>query len=160
MDMQNTLRLFLATLALRFQHAVHGAPEAYPTFTPGHGVRTVRAITEHCILMFHGAATLWRTGDWAGPDFEQFQNCSWNDIIQLFHDRLAELDAALVERRPETDLDTMYRLYQGPLSDAMTHIGQLIMMRRLMDAPVAPCMYYKADLKPGDVGPDQMIDLP
>jgi len=160
MDMQTTLRQFLATLALRFQHAVQGAPDGFADFTPGHGVRTVRAIVEHCILMFQGTEAYWRSGDWAEPNFDQFKNISWDDTIRLFHDGLADLDSAMLERRPATDPDTMFMIFRGPLSDAMTHVGQLIMMRRLMDAPVAPCMYYKANLKPGDVGPDQNTDLP
>jgi hypothetical protein len=47
------------------------------------------------------------------------------------------------------------RLFQGPLADALTHVGQLAMMRRLAGAPVKGENYYKAEIRAGRVGADQ-----
>ena len=47
------------------------------------------------------------------------------------------------------------RLFQGPIADALTHIGQLAMLRRLTGAPVRGENYFKAEIGAGRVGPDQ-----
>ncbi|TMQ59291.1 MAG: hypothetical protein E6K76_05455 [Candidatus Eisenbacteria bacterium] len=49
----------------------------------------------------------------------------------------------------------MERLLQGPLSDAMTHVGQLAMLRRLAGAPVPPENFIVADIEGARLGPDQ-----
>jgi hypothetical protein len=47
------------------------------------------------------------------------------------------------------------KLFQGPIADAFTHIGQIAMLRRLAGAPVRGENYFKADIQAGRVGPDQ-----
>jgi hypothetical protein len=47
------------------------------------------------------------------------------------------------------------QLLQGPLSDAMTHVGQLAMLRRLAGAPVAPENFVYAKVDANNLGPDQ-----
>jgi hypothetical protein len=47
------------------------------------------------------------------------------------------------------------RLLQGPLSDAMTHAGQLAMLRRLFGTPVPPEDFSKAAISAENVGPYQ-----
>lgn len=44
---------------------------------------------------------------------------------------------------------------QGPVADALTHVGQLAMMRRLAGAPIKAENYFVADIAGGRVGPDQ-----
>lgn len=40
-------------------------------------------------------------------------------------------------------------LLQGPLADAMTHVGQLLLLRHLADSPVPRESYLKADIQTG-----------
>ena len=46
-------------------------------------------------------------------------------------------------------------LFQGPVADALTHVGQIALMRRLAGAPVRGENYFRADIIPGRVGADQ-----
>ena len=47
------------------------------------------------------------------------------------------------------------RLLQGPFADAMTHAGQLALLRRLAGTPVAPEDFSTAEINPERLGPDQ-----
>ena len=46
-------------------------------------------------------------------------------------------------------------MFQGPIADALTHIGQIGMMRRMAGAPVRGENYFKADIAAGRVGAEQ-----
>jgi hypothetical protein len=50
---------------------------------------------------------------------------------------------------------TEERLLQGPFSDAMTHAGQLAMLRRMAGMPVPPENFVVAEVNPERLGPDQ-----
>jgi hypothetical protein len=78
---------------------------------------------------------------------------SWDEDVQRFYRSLAAFDARLVSDQPlQAPLD---RLLQGPVADALTHVGQLAMMRRLAGSPIGPENYFIADVVTGRVGPDQ-----
>jgi len=47
------------------------------------------------------------------------------------------------------------RLFQGPVADALTHTGQLAMLRRMAGCPIKGENYYRAEISAGRVGPDQ-----
>ena len=47
------------------------------------------------------------------------------------------------------------KLFQGPIADALTHIGQIAMLRRLAGSPMRGESYFKADIRAGRVGPGQ-----
>jgi hypothetical protein len=47
------------------------------------------------------------------------------------------------------------KLFQGPVADALNHIGQIAMLRRLAGVPIKGENYYKADIETGQVGPEQ-----
>ena len=57
-----------------------------------------------------------------------------------------------MSRTPETKV--LERLLQGPLADALTHTGQLTLLRRLAGAPVAHENFMEADIRAGQVGPE------
>jgi hypothetical protein len=44
------------------------------------------------------------------------------------------------------------RLFQGPVADAPTHVGQLALLRRLAGSPVQGENYFKAEIAVGQVG--------
>jgi hypothetical protein len=74
--------------------------------------------------------------------------------VERFHSTLAAL-ARLVRDTRDWKGITPERLLQGPLSDVMTHAGQLAMLRRLAGHPVAPENFVIADVDPANLGPDQ-----
>jgi hypothetical protein len=47
------------------------------------------------------------------------------------------------------------RLFQGPVADALTHVGQLAMLRRLAGCPIKGENYFRAEIAAGRVGPHQ-----
>ncbi len=74
--------------------------------------------------------------------------------IHRFHAMLQDLSDHLEAGDPLLDT-TPEQMLQGPFADAMTHAGQLAMLRRLHGSPVPPEDFIVADVDPGNVGPDQ-----
>ena len=142
------LRHFLATLAYRGGHCLQGAPEGFARFDSGNG-RTPLDILAHMgdlldwsFSIAQGAAR-WRA---AVPG-------TWELETARFHQGLAQLDECLASGEPLQGEWT--RLLQGPLADAMTHVGQLAMLRRMAGTPVPGENYFVAEITAGRVGPDQ-----
>jgi hypothetical protein len=77
----------------------------------------------------------------------------WNVEVQRFFDGLAALDRALSS--DALPAGSGEKLIQGPLADALTHVGQLAMLRGMHGAPVRPESYARAEITPGRVGLDQ-----
>jgi len=76
-----------------------------------------------------------------------------DDELERFHKMLARLSSHFALR--PFDQMPPERFLQGPLSDAMTHAGQLAILRRLASAPVAPENFILAHICAENVGPDQ-----
>ena len=49
----------------------------------------------------------------------------------------------------------MEKLIQGPLADALTHVGQLAMLRGMVGAPVRPESFTGAEIVAGRISVDQ-----
>ena len=77
---------------------------------------------------------------------------AWDTDVERFFSRLAAFDAALASR---TDGGSDAQLFQGPIADMLTHIGQIAMLRRLAGSPVRPENYLAAEITVGRVGPEQ-----
>ena len=78
---------------------------------------------------------------------------SWPDEVQRFFDSLKRFDDYLAG--PEPLHASPDKLFQGPLADALNHVGQLAMLRRLSGVPIRGENYYKADIAKGRVGKEQ-----
>ena len=76
------------------------------------------------------------------------------DEVARFHAMVAAVGELLDGDTPLREI-TLPQLLQGPLADTMTHVGQLAMLRRLADAPVAPENFIFAEIDPARLGPDQ-----
>jgi hypothetical protein len=77
---------------------------------------------------------------------------AWDADVDRFFAGLARFDAALAAAG--ADVSTA-KLFQGPVADALTHVGQLAMMRRLAGVPIKGENYYVAEIAEGRVGRDQ-----
>ncbi len=77
----------------------------------------------------------------------------WDVEVGRFFDGLAALDAELAADRPFGG--SAEQLIQGPLADALTHVGQLAMLRGMVGTPVKPESYARAEIVIGRVGLDQ-----
>ena len=143
------LRHFLAALAYRTQKALRGAPDRFGTFDAGHAVRTPAGLVRHMTSVLGYARTHFVGGRYRPeplPDLEA--------EIARFHTVVGALAAHLERGDPLVGI-TPEQLLQGPFSDAMTHAGQLALLRRLAGAPVAPENFIDAAVSPGRLGPDQ-----
>ena len=124
------LQHFLAALAYRTQKALRGAPDNFGDFWAGRHVRTPHELLWHMTGVVGYARTMLRGGTFAPPRLPTL-----GDEIQRFHDTLAALRDDFAN--PElTARISDAQFLQGPLADAMTHAGQLAMLRRLAGAPV------------------------
>jgi len=73
--------------------------------------------------------------------------------VARFPKSLAALDDYLASGAPIQAEVT--RLLQGPIVDALTHVGQLMILRRMSGSPVYGENYFVADIAIGRLGPDQ-----
>jgi hypothetical protein len=127
------LRHFLAALAYRTQKAVRGAPVDFESFSAGNQTRTPAELVRHMTSVLGYARTFFVGGSYRPEPLPSIEA-----EIERFHQMLADLDDHIVSGAPFLDGMTPERLLQGPFSDAMTHAGQLAMLRRLAGEPVPP----------------------
>ncbi|MBD3257467.1 hypothetical protein GF377_03460 [candidate division GN15 bacterium] len=147
MDFRDFLRHHLATLAYRTRLAIDNAPMGFEDFEAGLEVRTPGQILNHInvILGFSKASYI-------GEKYELLEDLSWLEAIEEFHALLGQFDNAIQLGEPPDD-DKLRQIYQGPLADAMTHAGQLMMLRRLAGSPVPTPNFFKADIRAGQLEP-------
>ena len=144
------LRHFLATLAYRTQKALRGAPADFGSFQAPEQVRTPRELVRHMtsVLAFARA-------NFIGGAYRPEPLPTFDDEIARFHATVEELGRHLQHGTPLLNGMTAERLLQGPFADAMTHVGQLAMLRRLAGSPVAPEDFSLADVTTERLGADQ-----
>lgn len=143
------LRHFLAALAYRTQKALRDAPSDFGGFEAGNLTRTPQELVLHMTSVLGYARTFFRGGSYRPEALP-----SLDGEVERFHEMLADLSAHLESGDPLEDM-TPERLLQGPFSDAMTHAGQLAMLRRLHGSPVPPENFSVAEVDRTNVGEDQ-----
>ena len=149
-DKRELLRHFLAALAYRTQKALRGAPEDFGSFHAAPGVRTPAQMVCHMTSVLGYARTFFVGGSYRPDELP-----SLRDEIRRFHDMLQDLGRHIESGSPLLEGMSAERLLQGPFSDAMTHAGQLAMLRRLAGNPVAPEDFSGAEIRSERLGPDQ-----
>ena len=143
------LRHTLATLAYRGGKAVRDAPEGFADHRASPSSRTPVEILAHV-----GDLLDWAIGLADGRhEWHEASPLPWEQEIDRFHAGLAALDRRLASDGPLGF--SAERLFQGPIADALTHVGQITLLRRMAGAPVRGENYFKADIAAGRVGPDQ-----
>jgi hypothetical protein len=146
---RDLLRHSLATIAYRGGKIVRDAPQGYVDFCAGQNCRTPVQILAHIGDLFD-----WALGMATGkPAWHDSEPLPWPDEVQRFFDSLKLLDDFLAG--PEQLHVSVEKLFQGPVADALNHVGQLAILRRLSGVPIRGENYYKADISAGRVGKDQ-----
>ncbi|MDQ3674646.1 MAG: hypothetical protein M3365_09760 [Gemmatimonadota bacterium] len=143
------LRHALATVAYRGAKACRDAPRDFADTRLTPDSRTAREILAHIGDLYDWAAQMAK-GNWT---WHTAAPLPWPEEIARFHRTLGEFDALLAGDAPlgfpaET-------LFQGPVADSLTHIGQLCHLRRLAGSPVRGESYARAEIAKGRVGPEQ-----
>src|SRR5213594_30205 len=149
-DKRSFLRHTVATVAYRGGKAVRGAPASFATYSPDGSPRTAAKILAHIGDLF----------DWALSQARGAE--AWTDSMPLDWDREVERVFTSLQRFDEylaSDAPLAVppeRMFQGAIADALTHVGQLAMLRRLAGAKIKGENYARADIQAGRVGSDQI----
>ncbi len=143
------LRHFLAALAYRAEKALRGAPESFGAFQAGNQVRSPQELVRHMTSVLGYARTFFVGGSYRPEPLSDLAA-----EVARFHAMLEDL-ARHVEAGTALRGTTPEQVLQGPFADAMTHVGQLALLRRLAGSPVPPENFIVAAIDPANLGPDQ-----
>jgi len=143
------LRHTVATLAYRAGKSLRGAPESFPGFNSGERGRTPAHILAHMGDLLDWALSIAK-GAQAWHDSTPLP---WKQEVERFFKALRAFDDYLASGQPLAA--TPEKLFQGAIADALTHTGQLNMLRRMAGCPIRGENYYRAEIITGRVGDEQ-----
>lgn len=143
------LRHTVATLAYRGGKVLRDAPSGFASLRISQKTRTPVEILAHIGDLLDWALWLAQGEHRWNASVPQ----TWEHEVARFFDSLARFDARLASTEPLASFPE--KLFQGPIADALTHVGQIALLRRLGDAPVRGENYFRADIALGRVGPVQ-----
>ncbi|HUK15340.1 MAG TPA: hypothetical protein VLW65_02955 [Bryobacteraceae bacterium] len=147
--MNELLRHTLATVAYRAGKALAGAPPEFAAFRLDETSRAPVEILAHMGDLFDWALSI-------ANGHERWHNSTplpWGAEVARFFAALEAFDARLAQ--PEAPAAPAERLFQGPIADALTHVGQLAMLRRVAGCRIGGENYFVAAIALGRVGPEQ-----
>lgn len=139
----------LATLAYRGGKAVRNAPSNFEGFRLSETTRTPAEILAHIGDLMDWALSILK----GAQAWKDSRPLTWEEEVGRFHESIGALDAFLALDQPASM--SLQKVFQGPIADALTHVGQLTMLRRQAGSPVRGENYFLADIETGRVGPDQ-----
>lgn len=144
-DSRRMLQHFLAALAYRTQKALRGAPAGFADFRAATHSRTPAELIRHMTSVIGYARTFLHGGSFSPDPLPSFDEeiARFHHTVEGLRDDFADptLSAAISDEQ----------FLQGPLSDAMTHAGQLAMLRRMAGSPVASENFIFARIDAGNV---------
>jgi hypothetical protein len=143
------LRHTVATVAYRGGKAVRNAPASFATFQTHEGVRTPGQILAHIGDLFDWALSMAN----GKREWHDSKPLPWEQEVERFFAALRRFDDYLASAEPLHA--PAEKLFQGPIADALTHIGQIAILRRLAGGPVKGENYFVAEIAVGRVGADQ-----
>jgi hypothetical protein len=143
------LRHCLATTAYRAGKVLRDAPESFANYKPAESSRTPVEILAHMGDLFDWALSIAK----GKQEWHNAKPLPWEQEVSRFFDSLKKFDDYLcgeehLQASPE-------KLFQGPVADAVNHIGQIAMLRRMAGVPIRGENYYVADIAAGRVGKEQ-----
>ena len=143
------LRHTIATLAYRAAKVLRDAPANFSSYSIAPGTRTPGQILAHMCDLFDWALSMAQ----AKQKWADTAPRTWDADCDRFFHSVAAFDQYLESSAPlGTSIE---QLFQGPVADALTHTGQLAMLRRLAGAPVKGENYARARIAVGQVGSQQ-----
>ena len=147
--MEDLLRHTLATVAYRGGKALRGAPAEFADYRAAPGGRTPVEILAHIGDLFDWALKL-ADGkhEWHGAT-----PLPWDQEVARFFAAMEAFDRRLASA--DSLGFTAEKLFQGPIADALTHVGQIAMLRRMAGCGIRGENYFKASISAGRVGAEQ-----
>ena len=143
------LRHCVATLAYRAAKALRDAPDGFAALRVSSTTRTSGEIVGHMGDLLEWALSIAKN-EQAWRDSKPL---AWHAEVRRFFAALAAFDAYLGSDAPLGAAPE--KLFQGPIADAFTHVGQIATRRALAGAPARGENYFRADIVAGRVGPEQ-----
>jgi len=143
-----SLRHAVATLAYRGAKVLRGAPPEFSAFRAARGSRSAGEILAHV-----GDLLDWALSQARGK--QRWRNSKprgWREDGERFFAALEAFDDYLATGELHAPPE---KIFQGAVADALTHVGQIAMLRRLAGAKVRGENYYRAKIEAGRTGPDQ-----
>jgi hypothetical protein len=146
---RDMLRHAVATLAYRGSKAVRAAPAMFADFKASETTRTPGAILAHIGDLLDWVLTMAKGAEaWHDSPAQE-----WETDVARFHAGLSRFDEFLASAEPLAC--SCERLFQGAIADALTHVGQIAMLRRMAGAAIRGENYSKAQIEKGRVGAEQ-----
>ena len=143
------LRHTLATLAYRGGNAVRNAPAAFAEFRGCASGRTASQILAHVGDLLDWALSITQ----GKQSWKSSEPLTWEKEADRFFSSLKSFDDYLASGEPLYAPEE--KLFQAPVADALTHVGQIAMLRRMAGGPVKGENYFAADIVAGRVGLQQ-----
>jgi|SRR5579864_7011815 len=143
------LRHALATIAYRGGKAVRNTPPGFAEFHGCDGMRTPGQILAHIGDVFDWALSIAK----GQQTWNDSKTLAWDAEVARFFAALKAFDDFLASG--EALQAPAEKLFQGPIADALTHVGQISILRRMAEAPMKAENYYRADIVIGRVGAEQ-----
>jgi hypothetical protein len=141
------LKHFLATLVYRLTKSIKNADKGFWNFQVKEGVRTPHQLVVHIINVLGYAKTSFIGGTFRA-NIEDVES-----DLKKFYTIVQELDE-LIGKEEFKEIQPK-NLLQGPLSDSMTHIGQIAMLRRIFGSPIPPENFVFANISSNNLSRNQ-----
>ena len=139
------LRHMVATVAYRGGLAITDAPADFATFRAHDTTRTPGELLAHIGDLLEGSHYLLK-GEFVYLTSEPLP---WKEGVARFFAAVKQLDSFLASAEPLAC--PMEKLMQGPVGDALTHVGQIVMLRRMAGTPIRPGSYFTAEIVAGKI---------
>jgi hypothetical protein len=149
MDDRQTIRHFLATLNYRLRGAVRGAPESYYTFMPSGDGWGATELLHHINDLLRFVVRAFDKGSVVpiAPREPKAELETFTKLLKILDEHVQKTELKGYVKGRKLSLNV---LFQGPLSDAMTHVGQLAMLRRQSGSPTEPENFMLAKVEAGE----------
>src|SRR5215470_15935623 len=134
------LRHTVATVAYRGGKALRGAPESFADFKIVEKSRTPAQILAHIGDLYDWALACAR----GKHEWHDSAPLPWNQEVQRFFKTVQAFDDCLASELPLGF--PAEKLFQGPVADSLTHVGQIAMLRRLAGFPIRGENYFRAEI--------------
>jgi hypothetical protein len=148
-ESRTLLRHALATIAYRGAKAIRNAGPSFADYRPSETSRTPAKLLAHIGDLMDWALSM-SEGRQAWRDSSPLP---WEEECERFFAALKKFDDYLASEKPLQV--SAEKLLQGPIADALTHVGQIAMLRRMAGVPMKSENYFVAELTVGRVGADQ-----
>jgi hypothetical protein len=142
---REALRHMVATVAYRGALAVSDAPESFAKFRAHQTTRTPGELLAHIGDLLEGSLHL-AQGEMV---YLASAPLSWKEEIARFFSAVKEFDLFLASKAVMNC--PVEKLIQGPIGDALTHVGQIVMLRRMAGNPIRAEGYFTAEIIAGEI---------